>query len=160
MAPVVANRLFRKPAPRRSNVRKEEVMQNRRASDILCPVAVALMILSLLAITSKAQTVSNISVAVIPQGDLGSFWSVGNAGLREDFDATTGYVELQNASNLYLQAGVFYGEYLDADGRSCFSLVFSQKGNNAIAPGQEITLYSAATSMFAAVQPKQLRLSI
>lgn len=132
-------------------------MQNR-TSDIL-PVTLA--ILSLLAITSKAQTfISNTSVIVTPQGDLGSFWRIGNAGVREDFDATTGYVELQNASNLYLQAGVFYGEYLDANGRLCFSLVFSQKDDNTVAPGQEITLYSAASSMFAAVQPKELRLFI
>lgn len=134
-------------------------MRNRRASDMrLC---LGLAILSLLAATSKAQTsVSNTSVAVTPQGDLESFWSVGNAGVREDFDATTGYIGLRNASNLYLQAGVFYGEYLDANGRLCFSLVFSQKDGTVVAPGQEVTLYSAASSMFAAVQPKQLRLFI
>ncbi len=135
-------------------------MQIRRARDRRLRF-IALAIFSLLATTSKAQTfVSNIRVAVMPQGDIGSFWSVRNAGVREEFGATTGYVELQNASNLYLQAGVFYGEYLDANGRLCFSLVFSQKDSNAVAPGQEITLYSAATSMFAAVQPKELRLFI
>jgi hypothetical protein len=135
-------------------------MQIRRARDRRLRL-LALAIFPLLTTTSKAQIfVSNISVAVMPQGDLGSFWSVRNAGVREEFDATTGYVEFQNASNLYLQAGVFYGEYLDAKGRLCFSLVFSQKDSSPVAPGQEITLYSAATSMFAAVQPKELRLFI
>lgn len=134
-------------------------MQNRRVSRRRVRI-VLLALLSLLATTSKAQTfVSNVSVVVAPQGELGNFWTVRNAGLREEFDATTGYIELQNGSNLYLQAGIFYGEYFDAEGQRCFSLVFSQD-SSPVAPGREITLYSAAASMFAAIQPKELRLFI
>jgi hypothetical protein len=111
----------------------------------------------------KAQvTFSTIPVRISSQGTLGSFWQANGARLRENFDGTTGFVELQNVSSTSLENSVFYGEYIDALGRTCFSLVFSQAKNRPngepVAAGGTLELRSTSIGLFPAAEPIEVRL--
>ncbi len=84
------------------------------------------------------------------------------ARLRENFDQTTGYLEVQNISGTTVDGPIFYAEYFDASGRFCFSLVFSQATNTAIrgpiAPAEVRGLYSSGVGLFPASEPKEVKL--
>ncbi|MGH9452944.1 MAG: hypothetical protein ACRD2O_03130, partial [Terriglobia bacterium] len=102
-------------------------------------------------------------VRVLPQEGLAGAWKVGRAVLKDDFVAAWGFLEVKNISNKAQPDAAFYGEYLDDEGRVCFSLVFSQMANTErraipLAPGETRTLVSDAASLGPAVQPKELKL--
>ncbi len=101
------------------------------------------------------------TVLVSAQGEVGTFWTVREAGLREDFTGTTGYLNVQNISDMPLDGAVFYGEYFDAVGRFCFSLVFSQDNNpverGAIPRGESRVIDSVGSGLFPASEPKEVK---
>jgi hypothetical protein len=93
---------------------------------------------------------------------LANLWSVRSAGLHEDLVGTTGSLRIQNVSAATVRDAVFYGEYFDAAGRFCFSLVFSLANNGVngspVAPGELREIYASSAGLFAASPPNQLRL--
>jgi hypothetical protein len=93
---------------------------------------------------------------------LANLWSVRSASLQEDLVGTTGSLKVQNISAATVRDAVFYGEYFDAAGRFCFSLVFSLAHNgaygNPVDPGELREIYASSAGLFAASPPKELRL--
>jgi len=105
----------------------------------------------------------SVPLRALAKGDLGKYWTLKSAELRETPSATWGYVAVQNSSYAPTESARFYGEYFDAEGRFCFSLAFSlasnEEGKNApIRPAELRTLRSLAGSITPAVAPKELRL--
>ena len=130
-----------------------------------------LVFLLLLRGTSIAETslnpftkISRTEVSVV-QPDQQTSWIVRKAYVEEQLTATTGYLEIRNASNRALKNANFYAEYYDAAGRFCFSLVFSLNKNLEKQEGplkrQGIRrLYSIGAFLAPASEPKELRVSL
>ena len=105
----------------------------------------------------------SVPLRSLAQGDMGKYWTLKSAELHETPGATWGYVELQSVSNIPVADARFYGEYFDADGGFCFSLVFSlginEEGQTSpIRPGEVRTLRSMAGFLSPGVAPRELRL--
>jgi hypothetical protein len=94
----------------------------------------------------------------LEQGELPSYWEVPDAGLREQPTGTGGYLTVKNISKTSLRDAVFYGEYFDARGRECFSLVFSLGEKDSVDPGKSRVVESATVGLFPAVEPEEMRL--
>jgi len=72
---------------------------------------------------------------------------------------------VQNVSEEPIRSAAFYGEYYDAAGRLCFSLVFSLDKNETkvkrpLVPGAVRRLYAVAPALLPASEPVELRLSL
>ncbi len=126
------------------------------------PLALILLCFGLASSSAAQITFANTPLRVSPHGELTRFWQVLQAGLREDADATTGYLEVQNISGATVDGAIFYVEYFDARGRFCFSLAFAQATNTAakgpIAPAEVRELYSSGSGLFTASEPKEARI--
>jgi len=128
-----------------------------------CKGPTLLFLLLLVAFPSNGQLGSSkTSLQPSLQGEFASFWTVRDAGLREDFTGTTGYLDILNTSGVPLAGTVFYGEYFDAHGRFCFSLVFSQDQGpveqTPIPAGEARLIDSVASGLFPSSEPKEVRL--
>ncbi len=112
--------------------------------------------------TGAQITFATTSLRVSAQGELPTFWRVREAGLGETFTGTTGDLTLENIASTPIDGAIFYGEYFDAAGRLCFSLVFSQAKSvgetGPIAPGEVRELQSSGVGLFPASAPKEVRL--
>lgn len=102
-------------------------------------------------------------VQVVPVGAFAGYWKARGAELRETFTATSGYIQIEDISPTAMEDAKFYGEYFDAAGRFCFSLVFSQAKNESnqsgpFAPGEVRTVVSMAASLAPAAEPTMMRL--
>lgn len=105
----------------------------------------------------------SVPLRFLAEGNLGKYWTLKAAELRETPSATWGYVGLQTVSNIPITEARFYGEYFNAEGRFCFSLAFSlasnEEGRNSpIRPGELRVLRSMAGSLSPAVEAKEMRL--
>src|SRR5579864_982531 len=109
--------------------------------------------------------VATVHLNVKEERSLGQFWHVRSAYLEESVKGATGYVEIANISGEAIGAANFYGEFYDADGRFCFSLVFSIANNlsgrsGPFLPREVRKLYSTGAFLAPASQPAELRLFI
>jgi hypothetical protein len=105
----------------------------------------------------------SVPLRVQAEGDLDKYWTLKSAELRETPSATWGYVGLQNSWYAPIESARFYGEYLDAEGRFCFSLAFSLASNEGgrnspTRPGELRTVRSMAAAITPSVAPRELRL--
>lgn len=102
-------------------------------------------------------------LTVTPQGVLGKFWEARKPKLEDEINRTFATIEIENTSGTEITHSVFYGEYFDAAGRLCFTLLFAQEENlerrtTSFMPNEVRTLYSDATYLSPAIEPKELKL--
>jgi hypothetical protein len=134
----------------------------RRPSRCTTLLPLVLLCSALVPLARGQITFANFPVRVSAQGELANFWQVRDATLRETGTETSGSLELKNILGAAVDGAVFYGEYFDAKGRFCFSLVFSQARNllnsGPIAPGEVREVASSSVGLFAASEPEEVRL--
>lgn len=99
---------------------------------------------------------------VVPQGNLSGAWKVHDAGFGENLTATSGYLDVENISDVSVEGAIFYAEYFDASGRFCFSLLFSLAKNvgvrGPVSPREVRELSSVGIGLAASSEPKEVRL--
>jgi hypothetical protein len=105
----------------------------------------------------------SVPLRLSAQGNLGKYWALEGAELRETPTATWGYLRVRSLSSFTTEGTHFYGEYFDAEGRFCFSLAFSLSSNeearsSPVQPGEIRTLHSMASFLSPAVAPSRLAL--
>lgn len=93
---------------------------------------------------------------------LGNSWEVTKITLDAKLVTTTGYLQVKNLTSTD-QEGYFYGQYFDAQGQFCFSLLFSANKNlegkgGRFASGEVRTLFSLAFLIAPASEPTEVRL--
>ncbi len=125
------------------------------------PAPLFMLLLALVSSATVQTSQIRTSLRASAEGDMATFWTVRDAGIREDFGGTTAFLEVQNTSDHAIGGALFYGEYFDDAGRFCFSLAFSQDNNDGekgpIPPGESRRIGSLGSGLFSAAEPKMVK---
>lgn len=118
--------------------------------------------LNLVRLTSGQGTIGKKPIQVIMDDEVAEYWKVIEAGVREDYTGTIGYVELQNVAEVSLSDAILYGEYFDSTNRLCFSLVFSlsksARDEESIKPGESRLIEALGFGLFPALDAEKVKL--
>src|SRR5215470_16879629 len=117
---------------------------------------------NLISVASGESAIEKKPIRAIMDDELAKYWKVSEAGVREDYTGTIGYVELQNVAEMSFSDAILYGEYFDSTNRLCFSLVFSlNKGardEESVKPGESRVIEALGFGLFPALDPEKVKL--
>lgn len=130
---------------------------------MLCAATLAAAIIhghSLWAVLPPASEVT--PVAVQPEEDVSSTWSVKQAEITQNFHVLWAMLRVENISAHPVMRALFYGEYYDRRGRLCYTALFDLQKNKErrtgpALPGSGRTLVSISINMAMASRPRLVR---